>query len=170
MSTTDTQLELRLDTEGPWNHDIVFENVPTYQLYRELHRRETRAQRAKRIRFPADAYSFLKPWAKKKQEHFLVVCLNGAHEVIGRPQVVSVGLSNRALVHPREIFAPAISKRATAVMIAHNHPSGNLQESNEDREVTHRVKKAGEVLGIPMLDHIVFSATGYFSFLENGEL
>jgi DNA repair protein RadC len=77
---------------------------------------------------------------------------------------------NRALVHPREVFAEALVDRAAAVVVAHNHPSGNVEPSAEDREVTARLQKAGNTLGIAMLDHIIFSQEGYYSFLEQGEL
>jgi DNA repair protein RadC len=122
-----------------------------------------------RIRFPADVLPLVRHYADRKQEHFLSLSLNGAHEVAAT-RVVSVGLVNRALVHPREVFAEALVDRAAAVVVAHNHPSGNVEPSPEDREVTIRLQKAGRTLGIALLDHIVFSQTGYFSFLEQGEL
>ena len=74
------------------------------------------------------------------------------------------------LVHPREVFAGALTDRAAAVVVAHNHPSGNTEPSPEDREVTARLRKAGQTLGIAMLDHVIFSQSGYYSFLEQGEL
>ena len=81
-----------------------------------------------------------------------------------------MGLVNRALVHPREVFADPLADRAAAVIIAHNHPSGNLEPSVEDRQVTSRLKAAADILGIGFLDHIIFAREGYFSFLENNEL
>jgi proteasome lid subunit RPN8/RPN11 len=74
--------------------------------------------------------------------------------------VVSVGTVSRTLVHPREVFADAIASRASAVIVAHNHPSGNLNPSQEDLEITVRLKKAGDLLGIRLLDHLVFSEKG----------
>lgn len=122
-----------------------------------------------RIRFPADVYPLVSHYADKEQEHFLVLSLNGAHEVIDK-SVASVGLMNRALVHPREIFKRAITKNAAAIVMAHNHPSGNTQPSPEDHEVTKRIKDAGSILGITVLDHVIFSTSGYYSFLEHGEI
>ncbi|MFP4067834.1 MAG: RadC family protein [Spirochaetaceae bacterium] len=122
-----------------------------------------------RIRFPADVVPLVHHYADRKQEHFLALSLNGAHEV-SATRVVSVGLVNRALVHPREVFAEALEDRAAAVIVAHNHPSGNVEPSPEDREVTARLQKAGRTLGIAMLDHVIFARTGYYSFLEQGEL
>ena len=73
-------------------------------------------------------------------------------------------------MHPREVFADAIVDRAAAVVVAHNHPSGNIEPSTEDREVTRRLVAAGRMLGIAVLDHIVFSHSGYYSFTENGDM
>ena len=123
----------------------------------------------RRIGKPADILPIVVHFADRKQEHFLSVSLNGAHEVIGL-RVVSVGLVNRTLVHPREVFADPLADRAAAVVAAHNHPSGNVEPSSEDREITDRLYRAGEVLGIPLLDHVIFGRRGYYSFLEAGEL
>jgi DNA repair protein RadC len=122
-----------------------------------------------RISFPADVLPLISHYADRKQEHFLALPLNGAHEVIAC-RVVSVGLVNRALVHPREIYADAIVDRAAAIIVAHNHPSGNIDPSPEDREVTRRLYAAGETLGVSLLDHVIFSAGGYYSFLEHDML
>lgn len=81
-----------------------------------------------------------------------------------------MGLVNKTLVHPREVFAEAIVYRATAVIIAHNHPSGCAEPSPEDYEITKRLLKAGETLGIRVLDHIVFGTENCYSFLENGDM
>jgi len=84
--------------------------------------------------------------------------------------VVTVGLVNRLQVHPREVFADPITDRAATIIIAHNHPSGDLIPSKEDTEVTRQLKAAGETLGIKLLDHIIFNNKGYYSFLEHNEL
>ena len=134
----------------------------------ELGRRVV-APAPEKIRSPADILPLVAHYSDRPQECFLVVCLNGAHEVQA-VRVVTVGLLNRTVVHPREVFAPAVAERSAAIVAAHNHPSGNLDASPEDHEVTRRLASAGELLGIPLLDHIIFSRTGYFSFLENGEM
>lgn len=120
-----------------------------------------------RIRCARDAWLALRHLADRPQEVFLTLRLNGAHEVQGI-DTVSVGTLNRTLVHPREVFARAVELRAAAVMVAHTHPSGCLDPSPEDHEVTRRLADAGEVLGIPVLDHLVISGQGYFSFLSEG--
>jgi DNA repair protein RadC len=123
----------------------------------------------KHITFPGDIYPIVRHYADRQQEHFLRVSLNGAHEVLSI-EVVSIGLVNRTIVHPREVFSTPLKERATAIIVAHNHPSRNLQPSKEDREVTVRLKESGRLLGIELLDHIIFSDEKYYSFLENGEL
>lgn len=122
-----------------------------------------------RISFPADVIPLIHHYADRKQEHFVCISINGANEVIAN-RVVSVGLVNRTQVHPREVFADPIIDRASAIIIAHNHPSGGLTPSKEDIEITGQLKSAGETLGIRLLDHIIFNYKGHYSFLENGEL
>jgi DNA repair protein RadC len=122
-----------------------------------------------RISFPPDVYPLIRHVADRRQENFLCVSLNGANEVIA-VRTVSVGLVNRALVHPREVYADPITDRASAVIVAHNHPSGNLTPSQDDLEVTDQLKAAGETLGIQLLDHLIFNQTDYYSLMEKGYL
>ena len=131
----------------------------------ELGRRKAR-KRSAQITSPNDIYTEVRHFASREQEHLIVVLLNGAHEVIGT-EVATIGLVNRTLVHPREVFSSAIEKRATAICIAHNHPSGNIMPSEEDKEVTKRLKNSSLILGIKLLDHIIFSQDSYYSFLEH---
>lgn len=120
-----------------------------------------------KIKFPADILPLIQHFGNRKQEHFLCVSINGAHEVMN-VRVVTIGLVNKSHVHPREVFADVISERASAVIVAHNHPNGELQPSDEDLQVTGKLKEAASVLGLNFLDHIIFNAKGYFSFAENG--
>ena len=124
--------------------------------------------RSRSCRNPASIFELIRHYGDRLQEHFLVIMLNGAHELMG-VNVVSIGLINRSLCHPREVFAEALKSRATAVVLAHNHPSGNLDPSPDDMEVTLRLKKAGLLLGIEVLDHLIFSADDYHSMMESGE-
>lgn len=103
----------------------------------------------------------------KKQEYFLCISLNGASEVIGN-RVVTVGLLNTNQVHPREVFADAISDRAASIILAHNHPSGALKPSPDDITTTRQLVDAGNILGISVLDHIIISKKGYISLKEKG--
>jgi DNA repair protein RadC len=116
-----------------------------------------------------DTLPLLERFADRNQEHFLTLSLNGAHEVI-MVRTVSVGLVNRTMVHPREVFAGPLTDRASAIILAHNHPSGSVEPSAEDDEITTRLLSAGETLGIPVLDHVVFSRSGYYSYLEHDAL
>jgi DNA repair protein RadC len=101
------------------------------------------------------------------KEHFLILCLN-ARRQLTHLSTVSIGTLSASLVHPRECFFPAIEHAAAAVVAVHNHPSGDPTPSSEDRDVTRRLQRAGELLGIPLADHVVVSASGFFSFREHG--
>lgn len=122
-----------------------------------------------KIKFPADILPLIQHYGDRKQEHFLSVSLNGANEVMS-VRVVSMGLVNKAPVHPREVFADIIAERASAVIVAHNHPSGDLSPSAEDMKITKQLKEAAAILGLNVLDHIIFSTKGYYSFAEHDEL
>jgi len=118
-----------------------------------------------RIRHPGDIYHIIRHHADRRQERFLCLSLNGAHEVLAT-RTVTIGLVNRTIIHPREVFADPILDRASAVIVAHNHPSGNLQPSAEDDEITRRLRASADILGINFLDHLIFSETSYFSFRQ----
>jgi len=132
----------------------------------EFARRRIRPE-GQKIREAQDIIPLVQHLADRKQEHFLCTSLNGAHEVI-KTRVVTVGLLNSSQVHPREVFSDPIADRAAAVIVAHNHPSGDLTPSTEDIRVTEKLKAAGEILGIKLLDHVVFGVKGYVSFNERG--
>lgn len=118
---------------------------------------------------PSDVYSVIRHHYSDQQEYFIVVGVNGACELI-YSKVITIGLVNQTLAHPREIFADAITNRCTGIFIAHNHPSKHLTPSLEDRMLTLRVKQSGELLGIDLLDHIIFSDEGYYSLKEHEQL
>jgi DNA repair protein RadC len=106
--------------------------------------------------------------ANLDRENFVVVLLNTKNEVLGFP-TVSVGTLSASLVHPREVFKPAIRASAAGIVLAHNHPSGRVGPSREDREVTRRLKEASGIIGIEVLDHVILG-DGYFSMKEHGIL
>ncbi|NNG00793.1 MAG: DNA repair protein RadC [Desulfobacteraceae bacterium] len=134
----------------------------------EFARRRIRPEGMK-IKMPTDVLPLIQHLNDRKQEHFICVSLNGANEV-NAVRTVSVGLVNKTQVHPREVFADPITDRATAVIVAHNHPSGSLAPSDDDVAVTRRLTAAGETLGIAVLDHIIFNRRGYYSFSESNRL
>ncbi len=92
----------------------------------------------------------------KKQEYFVCLSLDGANRLIAK-RVISIGTLTSSLVHPREVFADAITDRAASIIVAHNHPSGSLEPSQADREVTEKLREAGGLLGITLLDHIIIT-------------
>lgn len=122
-----------------------------------------------RISSPGDAYTVLKRYANARTERFLVVLLNGAHDVVST-RIITVGLLNRTIVHPREVFRPAIVENAASVLLSHNHPSNRLDPSQEDLDITKRLQDAGEILGIPVLDHLIIGRTGFYSMVEHGQM
>ncbi|MFH1610005.1 MAG: DNA repair protein RadC [Candidatus Bipolaricaulota bacterium] len=122
-----------------------------------------------RITKPEDALPYIQHIADKKQEYFVCLSLSGAHEVI-ESRVVTVGLLTSSQIHPREVFADTIADRAAAVILAHNHPSGNLDPSPEDLALTRQLVEAGKILGIEVLDHVIVTKRGYTSLKEAGHL
>ena len=102
-----------------------------------------------------------------RKEHFLAFYLNARSQLLHR-ETVSIGTLSASLVHPREVFAPAISHSAAAVVVVHNHPSGDCSPSPEDKDATHRLVRSGELLGIPLLDHVIVSSSSSFSFKDHG--
>lgn len=121
------------------------------------------------ISSPADVERLLRGRiANLDRENFVVLLLNTKNEVI-ETSTVSVGTLSASLVHPREVFKPAVRASAASVILAHNHPSGKVEPSREDREVTRRLGEAAGILGIEVLDHVIVG-DGYFSMKEHGML
>lgn len=121
-----------------------------------------------RVGSPRDISSLFSRYAKKEVEHFLVATLDGSHHVI-KTYLVTKGLVNRTIVHPREVFRFAIKDNACAIIVSHNHPSGMLQPSPEDLEITRRLSEAGDIIGITLLDHVIISRKGSYSLMEHGD-
>lgn len=132
----------------------------------EFARRRIKPEGVK-ISTPADVLPLVRHFSDRKQEHFLAISVNGANEVLN-VRVVSIGIVDKSPVHPREVFADAISDRASGIIVAHNHPAGSLEPSPADIETTGQLRQAGGIIGIQLLDHIIFNRKGYFSFLEAG--
>jgi DNA repair protein RadC len=103
----------------------------------------------------------------KQQEYFVCISLNGANEVIEK-RVVTIGLLDKSPVHPREVFADVIADRAAAVIFVHNHPSGEIQPSEADLNVNAKLTEAAKILGLRVLDHLIVTRKGYYSFQEAG--
>ena len=124
-----------------------------------------------RIRSSATAYTVLQEFlSDTDREHFVILMLDQKNQVIGI-NTVSIGSLTASVVHPREVYKPAILSNCAALILGHNHPSGDPQPSKEDRSITQRLKEAGALLGINVLDHLVIGADGrYFSFADENLL
>lgn len=118
---------------------------------------------------PGDAIPLLTSIRSQKKEHFVAMYLNARQEVLHQ-EVVSIGTLNASLVHPREVFEPALKHLASVVLLAHNHPSGNVEPSDADLSITKRLSDAGRLLGIEVMDHIIVAKDRYYSFREHGSL
>jgi DNA repair protein RadC len=118
---------------------------------------------------PSDVWNFCADFRSLQREHFVVFYIDTQNCVIER-KIISVGTLNASLVHPREVFEPALTFHAASIIFAHNHPSGKLELSNEDKEVTKRLKEAGNLLGIELTDHIIVTKSGYLSFQQKNLL
>ena len=122
------------------------------------------------IASPVDAAKFLIPRLRHgTHEEFHTILLNTKNRVIKTERIAEGSLTS-AVVHAREVFASAVVNHAAAILVAHNHPSGDPYPSNEDRQLTTTLEKAGKTLGIPLMDHIVVGDGRYYSFREHGEL
>ncbi len=115
---------------------------------------------------PVDVIPYVKHYSLKKTERFIVVTVNGAHEILNI-RVISMGTANRTIIHPREVFAAAIAEHASGIICCHNHPYGPCYPSEPDKRATMVLKEAASILGIALLDHIIINRDDYFSFLEN---
>lgn len=116
-----------------------------------------------------DALELTDELKDKKQEYFITLTLDGASRLIQK-RIVFIGTLNKSIVHPREVFADAISDRAAGIIFVHNHPSGNTEPSEEDFAVTERLLAAAEIMGIDVIDHIIVGRDAYFSFQAAGLL
>ncbi|MFW5947078.1 MAG: JAB domain-containing protein [Gemmatimonadota bacterium] len=121
-----------------------------------------------RIGGPEDVYRIVSAYlGDVDREHFVALLLDAAHQVRG-VHTVTVGVLDGSVIHPREVFKPAILASSAAVIIAHNHPSGHPDPSAEDRQVTRQLVEAGEIIGIPVLDHVIIGDGRYSSAVEGG--
>lgn len=130
----------------------------------ELWRRRFEVSERPIIDSPEKAVEQLSDIRNKQQEYFVCLTLDGANRLIAK-RIISIGTLTSSLVHPREVFAEAITDRAASIIIAHNHPSGNLEPSQADRGVTERLREAGELLGISLIDHVIVTSKSWRSIV-----
>ena len=122
-----------------------------------------------RITSAENVFSVLHEYAQKEKEHFILITIDGASNIINK-RVIHIGSLNQSLVHPREVFRPAILDNSAGIIIAHNHPSGTLKASRADIQITQRLKEVSKLVGIELLDHVIISKNGYYSFSDDGML
>lgn len=141
-------------------------------MYKAISKTETVREAMQKITDSQEVYQVVKPIIGSDmqiKEHFLLITLDGASCII-RAEVISIGTLNQSLVHPREVFRPAIQDNAAGIIIAHNHPSGQLIASIEDKRITKRLKEVGTLVGIELLDHVIVTQEGFLSLRETGDL
>lgn len=124
----------------------------------------------RRIGTPDDAVELLKNLLEGSDREMLVVCCLSSKNEPTNISVVSIGSLNSSIVHPREVFKIAIMSNAASIIIGHNHPSADTTPSKEDINITERIKKAGDIIGIKLLDHIIIGDKNYLSLKEEGYL
>jgi DNA repair protein RadC len=133
----------------------------------ELGKRLLKDKKTRLYLDPRDVWEALRDIRASKKEHFVVFYLDTHHQEIVR-EIISVGTLDASLVHPREVFEPAVRNVASHLIIAHNHPSGSTDPSPEDFEVTRRIVEAGRILGIEVIDHVIVARNGFLSMRERG--
>jgi DNA repair protein RadC len=122
------------------------------------------------IKTPDDIVALLKYWAKRREENFLAITLDGYHDVI-RVHHITKGIVNKTIVHPRECFYLAIKDNAVAIVFVHNHPSGYVEPSQEDNGIIQNLNMAGVILGINVVDNLIIAKNGkYYSYFQNGKM
>lgn len=124
---------------------------------------------APRVESPQDAAAFVPEIRRAKKEHFMVLYLNARNQLLAK-ETVSVGTLTANLVHPREVFQPAVAHSAASIILIHNHPSGDPEPSPEDVALTERLKEAGEMMGIAVLDHVIVAEKKLVSLKAEGHL
>jgi len=142
---------------------------PTFYVA-EVTKRRYRGRAPKPVRGPDDVVALVgRRLRAEAREHFLVLLLNARHECVA-VETVSIGSLNASIVHPREVFRQAVLAAAASIIVAHNHPSGDPEPSEEDIAITRRLVQVGELLGIGVLDHVIIATRGVVSLRERGAL
>ena len=148
---------IRLRTIKPvFTTKVICERAPAYLEY-------------KRFISPQQVYEMFTDLVSETKEHFLCLHLDGKNRIVCL-DIVSIGSLNQSIVHPREVFKTALLSSAAAIILVHNHPTGDPTPSTEDITITRRLKEAGDLLGIKVLDHVIIGEGAYISFVEKGLL
>ncbi|RAW15541.1 DNA repair protein RadC [Paenibacillus taichungensis] len=138
-------------------------NVISLRVVRE----RTLPYQTNSIQKPQDAFELAKAFiGEEDREHCILICLDTKNKVTAI-QTIAIGSLNAAIVHPREVFKAAILSNSASILFCHNHPSGDVTASSEDLEISQRIKKAGELIGIELLDSVIVSSSNYYSMKEH---
>jgi DNA repair protein RadC len=121
------------------------------------------------LKTPGDVFDITADLRLERREHFVGLYLNTRNRLLAR-ETISVGSLNASIVHPREVFEPAVRRGAATVIVVHNHPSGETEPSEDDVSITQRLNEAGEILGITLLDHVIVGTGGFTSMKETQHL
>ena len=136
-----------------------------YEICRRTNKLKKKGFKPK-IKTAEDVFNyFVDELQDKKKEHLYALFLDTKNRIIGE-ELISVGTSNASLIHPREVFNPAIKTSANSIILVHNHPSGDPTPSKDDKEITKMLKESGDILGIPLLDHIIVGKNRFISLKE----
>ncbi|ANA41820.1 DNA repair protein RadC (plasmid) [Geobacter anodireducens] len=154
VAPTTKKISIR-SIEARYRTEVVREDAPAWVSTRYTH--------------PRQVFEMFLSLKHETKEHFIALHMDGKNRIVCLDRV-SIGTLNQSLVHPREVFKTALLSNAAAVVLLHNHPSGDPTPSNEDYAITTRLKEGGELLGIRILDHIVIGDGCYTSFVETGNL
>ncbi len=140
-----------------------------YEIFRRTNRLKRNGFKT-RIKTAEDVYNhFVDEVSNKKKEFFYALLLDTKNHIIGKREI-SVGTLNSSLVHPREVFNPAVKASANSIILVHNHPSGNSNPSNEDKNITKKLSESGNILGIKIVDHVIIGKNSYSSLRKEGFL
>lgn len=141
-----------LSIEARYRKEVVREDAPAWV--------------SMRFTSPSHVFEMFRDLRQEAKEHFIALHLDGKNRIICFDRV-SIGSLNQSIVHPREVFKTACLSSAAAILLLHNHPTGDTSPSREDMEITRRIREAGDLLGIKVLDHIIIG-DNYLSFVEQG--
>lgn len=161
----------QLFADNPFPDDPVARMIYKIPCYRTMMVKEGAiSAEQKQIGSPKDVYNVVRDYLQyADREYFLVLMLN-TKNCVNKVHVASIGTLNSSLVHPREVFKVAIIANAAAVVLVHNHPSGNVTPSHEDIKITHRLVEASKIIGIEILDHVIIGDNCWCSMKEQGIL
>ena len=160
-------MDWRQLTQNGYTDKDALKLLTFFELARRL---DTPTETKPKINSPEDVYRLLNPQMREiKKEIFVLICLDTKNQIISK-ETISIGSLNANIVHPREVFKPALLASAAHIIVAHNHPSGDPTPSKEDIEITKKLAETGKIIGIELLDHVIIGDSRHFSMKEAGHI